>query len=356
MVNRDEISKGAAIYDVEHKMVAKSSVLAKSADSVDMPPQKSAEEKLADALQQISSRIGVNIGETPSVTGESAADAIRDSETSPSSPEALPEGSAEPRPLRGSSRGVIEPSANSAENISINTSELQHADDDAQEEMIDSTYSTQSSPGGAVAKNESPEFRSATMEQIRRGHVSNVLSKMDGSAISFDEIRRDDDKDMMLEEIDSLLETLKADEVDTSRVPKVTRLSDSIDIESVLKILRLKNDRKRYCSIAEDVMLFGAAGLGYIFDGEREYFGRRPNMKGYDNSLRVKLRRMRHDTSTVISDLMHDMNMSAGARILLELVPSMLLYGYQHSGTKEESETEDKKEAENHLRDTMSKT
>ena len=37
--------------------------------------------------------------------------------------------------------------------------------------------------------------------------------------------------------------------------------------------LKLKNDRNRLCSLAEEGILLMAAVIEYVFDGEKEYFG-----------------------------------------------------------------------------------
>ncbi len=42
--------------------------------------------------------------------------------------------------------------------------------------------------------------------------------------------------------------------------------------------------------------------------------------------MNVKISRMRHDTSKIVSDVMQDYNIGPGARILLELIPSMVVY------------------------------
>jgi hypothetical protein len=146
------------------------------------------------------------------------------------------------------------------------------------------------------------------------------------SGVSFESEKREDAKCQMLEEIDSLIESLKADDVDLDRIPKVGKQDSYEEVETVLKILRHKNDRMRYCSFAEEFIIFGACSLEELFDGKNTYFGRSPDLTDWSNQVNVKLRRMRHDTSQVMGQLMQDFNIGPGARILLELVPNMLLY------------------------------
>jgi hypothetical protein len=98
------------------------------------------------------------------------------------------------------------------------------------------------------------------------------------------------------------------------------------DIQNVYKILRLKNDRNHYCSFAEEFILAGAYGLEYLFDGEKEWFGRKPDLIGWSKTVQVKLRRCRYQTSTFVKDFMQEYNFTPGVQILLELIPSMFLF------------------------------
>ena len=74
------------------------------------------------------------------------------------------------------------------------------------------------------------------------------------------------------------------------------------------------------------MILSGAYGLEYVFDGKREVFGRQPDLTGWADTVKVKLRRMRFETSTFVQEVMQEYNMSAGVRLALELIPSMFLY------------------------------
>ena len=100
----------------------------------------------------------------------------------------------------------------------------------------------------------------------------------------------------------------------------------SVNIENVHKILRLKNDRNRYCSFAEECILAGSHTLEWMFDGKKTYLGRRPDLRGWSATVNIKLRRMRYDTSTFVSEVMQDYNLGHGTRIVFELLPSLFLY------------------------------
>jgi hypothetical protein len=174
---------------------------------------------------------------------------------------------------------------------------------------------------------EDSQLRYMTQEEKKQTYISEVLEDLDEDAnINMDQEREDDERNSLLEQIDMLRITLEEDSVDISNVPNVTKKNSMSDIQNVYKILRLKNDRNRYCSFANELILSGAYGLEHLFDGKKEWFGRRPDLVGWSSTVRVKLRRMRYETSTFVQDIMQEYNMSSGTRLFLELIPSMFLY------------------------------
>ncbi len=170
------------------------------------------------------------------------------------------------------------------------------------------------------------DLATRTMEQERRLHIDSVVGNS-GSGFSFENEKREDNKMAMLADIDSLMSSLSEDNTDLSRIPRVDRNSSFEEVESVLKMLRHKNDHTRYCSFAEEFLIFGAYALEELFDGKRKWFGRyQPDLTGWHNHVNVKIKRMQHDTSKIVSEVMQDYNIGSGARLLLELIPSMILY------------------------------
>jgi hypothetical protein len=192
---------------------------------------------------------------------------------------------------------------------------------------------TPSSPGVYPSK----ELAYHTMEQQRRSHIDNVIG-YDNGGFSFEKEKREDEKTQMLAEIDNLIESLKEESVDLSRVPAVNSKSDFDDVVSVLKMLRYKNDQSRYCGFAEEFILFGAYGMEELFNGERVFLNQyRPDLRGWHNHVNVKLRRMRCDTGQIVSGIMQDYNISPGMRIIMELVPNMVLFSKMKSQQHDEA-------------------
>jgi hypothetical protein len=176
--------------------------------------------------------------------------------------------------------------------------------------------------------NSDPQLKHMTNEEKRQSHISQVLGDIDDKELEcIDKEREEDTKTSILEQIDMLRMTLDDDGIDISGVPVVSKNHSINDIQNVYKILRLKNDRNRYCSFAEELILAGAYGLESLFDGEKVWFGSyRPDLVGWSSTVKVKLRRMRYETSTFVGEIMENYQMSAGMRLVLELLPSIFLY------------------------------
>lgn len=176
-----------------------------------------------------------------------------------------------------------------------------------------------------------PRLRYMTNEEKRQnviGEVFEDLKEENGSSpiISIEREKEEDEKARKLEQINFLRETLEDEGEDLNRIPNVTHSNSLEEIDTVLRLLILKNDRKRCCSFAEECILIGAHGVEWAFDGDKSYFGHKPDMTDWHKSVQGKLRRMRHDTSNVVGNIMTSFGLGSGTRILLELIPSMFLY------------------------------
>lgn len=187
------------------------------------------------------------------------------------------------------------------------------------------------------------DIRSRTEEQEYQTHISDAIKDSSNNRILFnvEEERQEDLKTNMLAEIDFYHDTLEDDGYDLTRIPKVDTESSYEEVENVHKTLRLKNDRNRYCTFAEEFILLGAYLLEDVFDGKRVWFGRRPDMSGWNNHVRTKLHRMRYDTSKVVSDVMSDHNISSGWRIMMELVPNAIMYSREKKNKSNEPSLDD---------------
>ena len=65
----------------------------------------------------------------------------------------------------------------------------------------------------------------------------------------------------------------------------------------------LKSNRNRYSGLGEEFILAIAGGLEILCDGKREFLGVKPNLVGYSDVVKVKLRRVKNDTSQIVSNV-----------------------------------------------------
>ncbi len=221
-------------------------------------------------------------------------------------------------------------------------------------DYIDTTRFREQRERPNFSYNISSEMDQRTSEQRRRQEIDGVkrdLGTENTNVWSIEQEKLEDQKTIMLEEIDSLMVSLEEDDVDISRIPKVTKDSPFSDVQTVHKILRIKNDRMRYCSFADEIVLLGAYGLEELFNGDNTWFGRQPDLRGWHSNVQTKLRRMRHDTSSFVSSAMGEHQIGPFARILLELVPSAFMYSKmrkeQYVSKKMYSETATARSIEN---------
>lgn len=173
-----------------------------------------------------------------------------------------------------------------------------------------------------------PYLQKITNEQNTQRLVGDMLDNDDQDDY-INKIEETDEKLKLLEKIDMLREILTAEQIEINHIKPVDRFSNLDEIQSTLKILDRKNNRTRHTNFAEDCIL----GLVYIAedicDGKKEYFGRKPDLTGWHKTVNTKLMRMRYDTTEVAEGITEGMGLGPGARIALELLPSMFTYSRQ---------------------------
>jgi hypothetical protein len=192
---------------------------------------------------------------------------------------------------------------------------------------------------------EDKDLETRTVEQQRRSHIDTVIgSSNQGGIPLFEAEKREDKKCEMLADIDSHMSLLSGMGVDTTRWATVDKDTDYASVESMHKFLSYKYDKARYSSFAEELIMLGAYTLEDLFDGKRMWFGKCPNMKGYHNQARIKLRRVRNDTAQIVSATMQSIDgVGPLIRLLIEFIPNMFIYSHVRSEQYEEPDaiTED---------------
>jgi phosphate uptake regulator len=168
-----------------------------------------------------------------------------------------------------------------------------------------------------------------TDEERKQEHLNKVLGNIERNTDDNTFIQQEDEEDEMakiIEKINLLRTNLTNEGVSLEGLTEITANSSKREARSALKVLEIKNDRLRYCDFFEEGILAVAYGLEGVFNGNREIFGSKIDLTGYSDTVKVKLRRMRYDTSNFVSSVMQGYNISSGWRIVLELIPSLFLY------------------------------
>jgi len=138
----------------------------------------------------------------------------------------------------------------------------------------------------------------------------------------------EEQKERMLADIDDLIDELKGDGLDVSRIPELTMDSRYDAVRKVYKTVKRKYDRSRCEDLGRGFMIAGAQAVEMAFDGQKSYFGYSPDMRGWHRTVRSKMRRLGYEQSVLVSDIMEKYEVSPFQRIMMELVPGAFLYSF----------------------------
>lgn len=172
-------------------------------------------------------------------------------------------------------------------------------------------------------------FNHITNEQHNQDIINNALGgEFDNNNIDFDidQESKDEKKLMLLEKIDDIRSELMDEGINVDKVPHVDHNSELDTIEYVYRVYMIKYNRHRFSGFAEEFILAGAGILETIFNGKNEFLGLRPDLTDYSDTVRVKLRRLRHETSTIMGGVIEQYDIGPFARIMIELIPSAFLH------------------------------
>lgn len=190
--------------------------------------------------------------------------------------------------------------------------------------------------------NQSDDLRFYTEEQKKQEHINNVMNKINGefsqynaSTFTIEDERRRDWRTNAVAEIEDLIQVLEAEGEDLSRVPVINENSPDELVISVRNTLRYKNNRKQDSALFELVATSLAHGAEDVFNGEREFFGCKPDLTEWHHSVVRKLRRRRYETAEFVSGVMREYNISNGFRLGMELLLDAFLHHKSRVSMKE---------------------
>lgn len=151
---------------------------------------------------------------------------------------------------------------------------------------------------------------------------------------ALEEENRDDMKLRLLERIDNLKEELEDDGINLDKIPSVDFSSKLEEIENTAKLLMLKATRNRYSNMGEEFILAISNGLEILCNGKREFFGIKPDLTNCTDIVKVKLRRVKNETSQIVADVVEKYEIPPLFTVLIELVPALFLHSQRRSRQK----------------------
>lgn len=208
--------------------------------------------------------------------------------------------------------------------------------------FADFDYTQQSPKQPTPIRRPRTEFQQLTEEDERHRQVEEVVNSMSKSGnnyMSLEKARRDDEKITLLDDIDLLWKSIEQDDARLLHgMEKPTLQDDYETIFNIHKRLQMKNDRNKFSGIADEGILMLAQFAGTVFDGKKVYFGKySPDLVGWEEEVRVKNRRYKHDTSTIVGNFFRKYNLGSGLRILLELIPNAIIFSNRKKNNRGKS-------------------
>lgn len=317
LINKDVVAPGMSLIDIERALI----------NETPDYKQRHEPEPMDGIIHEIGDQFGISVddivGELPPRQGSHMHNngsyrATQASRTSPPQFEtrarSSPNQSSYARDTRGDTSGSVYESARPTPPAVYDSTD--YSDDD-NDDVPEGLYSRQSLASGY------------TREQRHRNNFNSIIPHDQdfSNRLEIGE-NMEDEKAEMLADIELLLSALEADGVPIERLEQAKPTMDSPykQVQSFFRGLQKKVDKNRGSAIIEEGVIFGVSLLEDLFDGKNEYFGYRPDLTGYSNTARTKMRRLRPESAVLASSVLQSSSMGPGTRMLLELIPSMVLH------------------------------
>lgn len=172
-------------------------------------------------------------------------------------------------------------------------------------------------------------FTNFTNEQKRTEQLTSLFNdiNVDERLTSYMKDESDEEELIRLKEkIENLKNTLSDESIPYENIPNVNNPRTVEEARRVANTMQYRIDRIRCTEMFEEIVLTGCGFLEEVFNGETEILGGKPDLRGYSDTLKVKLRRMRGDTTDAVSSIMNGNKFPLWLKFLLEFGPSIFLY------------------------------
>jgi len=203
----------------------------------------------------------------------------------------------------------------------------EESDDDNQSvaSLAQSYRSMRSSPSSFIKDPRDGLYMKTTRDEKLQSSINRVMENVPNLNIDMEQEIEEERKNTLLEQIESLRDDLAELGVSVDGSQYYAAYDAPLKrIEEVQRRLTFKYNKLKYNSIAEEALVAGASLLEMIFNGKHTYFGCRPDITGYSDVVKSKLKRIRVETSTAVSRFVAKNNVGVAPRLMMELLPSLI--------------------------------
>ena len=99
------------------------------------------------------------------------------------------------------------------------------------------------------------------------------------------------------------------------------------------------------------MLIAGSSLLEMMFNGKHEYFGVKPDITGYSDVVKSKLKRIRPEVSNGVSRFVSKHNVGMGTRLAMELLPSLITQSQRRKLQNNDTISYKKESIRSHLSD-----
>jgi hypothetical protein len=212
--------------------------------------------------------------------------------------------------------------------------ESEVADDDEEEEddeeeddgasVISKSYSVRSSKPYFQDSHDGLYMQKTRDDQLQTS-ISRAMADVPKMNIDMEQEIEEERRNTLLEQIEALRDDLGELGISVDGAQYYVSYDAPLRrIEEVHRRLTFKYNKLKYNSIAEEALVAGASLLEMVFNGKHEYFGCKPDITGYSDVVKSKLKRIRVETSTAVSRFVARNNVGVMPRLMMELLPSLI--------------------------------
>lgn len=203
-------------------------------------------------------------------------------------------------------------------------------DDDEEEEeddnasVVSKSYSVRSSKS-YLHGNHDGLYMQKTRDDHLQTSISRAMADVPKMNIDMEQEIEEERRNTLLEQIEALRDDLGELGISVEGAQYYVAYDAPLRrIEEVHRRLTFKYNKLKYNSIAEEALVAGASLLEMVFNGKHEYFGCKPDITGYSDVVKSKLKRIRVETSTAVSRFVARNNVGVMPRLMMELLPSLI--------------------------------